>query len=144
MAMEISSTVATYQEAPRVQKVIQTSQTPTVTSEVVTPDVKVVRSVTNGKREDGNNRNAKDGEGNQNEGFVNEKKLKNAVSRMNSHMRMSKNKCEFSYHEKTKRVSIKVVDEETSEVIREIPPEEALEMFEKMLEIAGLLVDEKR
>lgn len=57
---------------------------------------------------------------------------------------MTNTRCEFSYHEKTHRVSIKVVNKDTDEVIREIPPEESLEMLEKMWEMAGILVDEKR
>jgi flagellar protein FlaG len=35
-------------------------------------------------------------------------------------------------------------DKERKEVIKEIPPEETLEMVEKMWELAGILVDEKR
>ena len=56
---------------------------------------------------------------------------------------MKSTRCEFSYHEKTHRVSIKVLDKETNEVIREIPPEKSLEMLQKMWEMAGILVDEK-
>ena len=55
-----------------------------------------------------------------------------------------KTRCEFSYHEDTKRVSIKVIDSETEEVIREIPPEETLDMLSKMWEVAGILIDEQR
>lgn len=72
------------------------------------------------------------------------RRIKNAVDHANQTMRHSKTKCEFSYHEETKRVSIKVIDAETEEVIREIPPEETLEMLSKMWELAGLMVDEKR
>ena len=72
------------------------------------------------------------------------RRIKNAVDHANQTMRHSKTKCEFSYHEETKRVSIKVIDTETEEVIREIPPEETLEMLSKMWELAGLMVDEKR
>ena len=72
------------------------------------------------------------------------RRIKNAVEHANKTMRHAKTKCEFSYHEETKRVSIKVIDEETEEVIREIPPEETLEMISKMWELAGLMVDEKR
>ena len=72
------------------------------------------------------------------------RRIKNAVDHANQTMRQSKTKCEFSYHEETKRVSIKVIDAETEEVIREIPPEETLEMLSKMWELAGLMVDEKR
>jgi len=51
---------------------------------------------------------------------------------------------EFSYHEATKRISVKIVDQDTNEVIREIPPEETLDMISKMWELAGIIVDEKR
>lgn len=72
------------------------------------------------------------------------RRIRSAVEHANQTMRHAKTKCEFSYHEETKRVSIKVIDEETEEVIREIPPEETLEMLSKMWELAGLMVDEKR
>jgi len=36
------------------------------------------------------------------------------------------------------------MDVDTDKVIREIPPEETLEMLQKLWEVAGLLVDEKR
>ncbi|MCY9692376.1 flagellar protein FlaG [Paenibacillus alginolyticus] len=51
---------------------------------------------------------------------------------------------EFSVHEKTKQISIKVIDKDTKEVIREIPPEKTLDMVARMWEMAGILVDEKR
>ncbi|MDF2541058.1 MAG: hypothetical protein K0S47_776 [Herbinix sp.] len=73
-----------------------------------------------------------------------EKQIKNAVSNFNNQMKHARTRCEFSYHEETKRVSIKVIDKDTEEVIREIPPEETLEMVEKMWEVAGLLIDERR
>ncbi len=74
-----------------------------------------------------------------------EKQIKQAVRDANNKMKMMhRTRCEFSYHEETKRVSIKVYDEDTREVIREIPPEETLQMIEKMWELAGILVDEKR
>ncbi len=73
-----------------------------------------------------------------------ENQIKQAIRDANNKMKTQRTRCEFSYHEETKRVSIKVLDEETKEVIREIPPEETLQMIEKMWELAGLLVDEKR
>ncbi|MGN0480941.1 MAG: flagellar protein FlaG [Lachnospiraceae bacterium] len=51
---------------------------------------------------------------------------------------------EFGYHEATRRITIKIKDKDTDEVIKEIPSEKALEMLEKAWEIAGILVDEKR
>lgn len=78
------------------------------------------------------------------ETLASQQQIKNAISSANSKLRTHRTSIEFSYHEETKRVSIKVRDKETKEVIREIPPEETLEMIEKIWELAGLLVDEKR
>lgn len=72
-----------------------------------------------------------------------EQLIKSIITNANKSMKLSRTRCEFSYHEKINRVSIKILDEETDEVIREIPPEEALEMIEKFMELAGLLFDEK-
>lgn len=74
----------------------------------------------------------------------NEKQVKAAVDGVNSKLKMTKTRCEFSVHESTNRISIKIIDKETDELIREVPPEKTLEMIEKAWEIAGLLVDEKR
>ncbi|MDD3172610.1 MAG: flagellar protein FlaG [Herbinix sp.] len=80
----------------------------------------------------------------QNNGSASDQQIKDAISKANNKLKMHRTRCEFSYHEETKRVSIKVLDEDTKEVIREIPPEQTLEMVERMWELAGLLVDEKR
>lgn len=76
--------------------------------------------------------------------LANEQQIKSAISNANNKLRPHRTSIEFSYHEETKRVSIKVRDKETKELIREIPPEETLEMIEKIWELAGLLVDERR
>lgn len=68
--------------------------------------------------------------------------IDDAVSKANRHMEHTR--CEYSYHKETNRVSIKVIDDATDEVIREIPPEKSLDMLQKMWEMAGILVDEKR
>jgi flagellar protein FlaG len=51
---------------------------------------------------------------------------------------------EFSIHEGTNEIMIKVIDNETKEVIREIPNEKILDMVAKMWEMAGIFVDERR
>ena len=50
----------------------------------------------------------------------------------------------FGIHEETNRITIKIVDRSTKEVIKELPPEKTLDMIAKVWEMAGLLVDEKR
>ncbi len=89
----------------------------------------------------GGNQNEEKG---QKEQSASEKQIKDAISRANNKMKNHRTRCEFSYHEETKRVSIKIMDEDTMEVIKEIPPEETLEMLEKMWELAGIMIDERR
>lgn len=50
---------------------------------------------------------------------------------------------EISVHEKTHDIMVKVLNRDTGELIREIPPEKTLDLVAKMMEIAGILVDEK-
>ncbi|WMM24157.1 flagellar protein FlaG [Tissierella sp. MB52-C2] len=50
---------------------------------------------------------------------------------------------EFSIHEKTKQIMVKVIDVTTDEVIRELPPEKILDIVASMWEVAGIIVDKK-
>ena len=50
----------------------------------------------------------------------------------------------FGIHEETNRITIKIVDKKTKEVIKEFPPEKTLDMIAKAWELAGIMVDEKR
>lgn len=68
--------------------------------------------------------------------------LKSAVNDLNRQMKDSE--AIFGIHEKTNRVTIKIVDRKTKEVIKEYPPEQTLDMIAKVWEVAGILVDEKR
>lgn len=68
-------------------------------------------------------------------------KIKKAIGKMNAQLPNSEVK--FGIHEKTDRVTIKLIDKETKEVIKEFPPEKTLDMIAKCMEIAGVLMDEK-
>ena len=50
---------------------------------------------------------------------------------------------QFGIHDETNRVTIKLVDKDTKEVIKEIPPEKTLDTIAKCMKMAGILVDEK-
>ena len=51
---------------------------------------------------------------------------------------------EFKVDEDTHRIVVKVIDTETDKVIKEIPPEQIIELAAKIQEMVGLLVDEER
>lgn len=50
---------------------------------------------------------------------------------------------EFSIHEKTKQIMVKIIDVSTDEIIREIPPEKILDLVAAIWEISGIIVDER-
>ncbi len=66
-------------------------------------------------------------------------KIKKAIGKMNAQLPNSEVK--FGIHDKTDRVTIKLIDRETKEVIREFPPEKTLDMIAKCMELAGVLMD---
>ncbi|MFT4144598.1 MAG: flagellar protein FlaG [Mobilitalea sp.] len=124
---------------PRVESnSVQEVSQPTINVTEIPGATKVTAGNQSGKDQLGDRANE------QKEGSVSEKQLKDALSKANNRFKDQRTRCEFTYHEETKRVSIKVYDSDTKEIIREIPPEKAIEMVEKMWELAGMLVDEKR
>ena len=70
--------------------------------------------------------------------------IKKAVEEINKSAMNDQAEAIFGIHEKTHRVTIKIVDKETKEVIKEYPPEKTLDMIAKVWEMAGIMVDEKR
>lgn len=71
-----------------------------------------------------------------------EEQIQQAIDEINKRARDSE--AVFGIHEKTNRVTIKIVDKKTKDVIKEVPAEKTLDLIAKAWELAGLLVDEKR
>lgn len=75
---------------------------------------------------------------------ISEKVVIEAIERATRAILGGNRKFEFSIHEKTKQIMIKVINSDTNEIVREIPPEKILDMVATMWEMAGLIVDERR
>jgi len=75
---------------------------------------------------------------------VSERVVIEAIQRANKAISGGNRRFEFSIHEKTNEIMVKVFDSETDELIREIPNEKVLDMVAKICEMAGILVDERR
>jgi len=75
---------------------------------------------------------------------MDEKRWIEVIERANKAIESNTCSFEFSIHEQTKQIIVKVIDNETREVIREFPPEKILDMVAKMWEVAGIMVDERR
>lgn len=68
--------------------------------------------------------------------------IKKAVEEINK-QNMNKT-VQFGIHEKTGRMTIKILNKDTKEVIKEFPAEKTLDLIAKAWEMAGMMVDEKR
>lgn len=76
--------------------------------------------------------------------IASEKMIIDSIGKANKVMTVANRSLEFSIHEATNDIMVKVINTETKEVIREIPPEKILNMVAGLMELAGLLVDERR
>lgn len=70
--------------------------------------------------------------------------IEQILDTLNSAAKTVNERVSFSFHEETQRVIMKVMDSDTNEVVREIPPKEMIRFLEKMHEFIGMLVDESR
>jgi flagellar protein FlaG len=72
------------------------------------------------------------------------KDISEIVDRLNKGVQEIHERMSFSYHEKTQRIIVKVLNSETNEVVREIPAKEAIKLLEHIQDFLGMLVDESR
>lgn len=72
-----------------------------------------------------------------------EKEVKNAVSKINKLLEGEGTHLQYEKHDMINQMIIKVIDNNTNEVIKEIPSKKILDMVAKMCELAGVLVDKK-
>ncbi len=67
--------------------------------------------------------------------------LEEIVEGLNEMAQIFNRGLDFAVHEETHRLMVKVIDKETDEVIREIPPKEILDMVAKMQDTFSVLLD---
>ncbi len=85
-----------------------------------------------------------DGSKTQTEKFdYNQDDLKRAIADTNRVLFEDNDHFEFKIHEGTGRIMVKLVDNETDEVIKEIPPEKILDLVASIWDLVGILVDER-
>lgn len=70
-------------------------------------------------------------------------KVQEAVKKMNEMLEVNNSASKFTYHEGLERYYVTVVNRETEEVIKEIPPKKLLDAFYEMQKMLGMIVDEK-
>ena len=79
-----------------------------------------------------------------NEKNIKEDHIKRAVDKLNKFLQGEETHIEYERHDKLKNeFIIKIINNDTKEVIKEIPPKKILDMVAEMYKIAGIIVDEK-
>lgn len=141
MAVEPLNTIMTYQAQPvaqqntPVQKAAETMEGQVIEANAPKVDKQTIAlSKTNNDSEE-----SEDSQGKQE---FDQELMRKAMKEINK--KASNVEAEFGIHEKTNRITIKMVDKETKKVIKELPPEKMLDMVARIWEMAGLMVDEKR
>ncbi|OMP65779.1 flagellar protein FlaG [Domibacillus epiphyticus] len=72
-----------------------------------------------------------------------EEDLAKFAEQVNTFLQPTRTHVQFEYHEDLKEYYVVVVNDDSKEVVREIPPKKMLDMYAAMTEFIGLLVDKK-
>jgi flagellar protein FlaG len=70
-------------------------------------------------------------------------KVVEIVDNLNKFMGTSQTSLKFEFHEKLNEYYVKIVDDVTKEIVREIPPKKMLDFYAAMTEFLGLMIDKK-
>lgn len=74
---------------------------------------------------------------------VTKEKLQKAVDVINEFLEINHSSSKFVYHEGLDRYYVTIVNQDTAEVVKEIPPKKLLDAFYEMQKMVGMIVDEK-
>jgi len=126
-AMQITDIVANLFSSPR----RPVAEARPVAQNIAAGETDVEATVAASARE----KNAKDA--------ISHAELKKAVDKINEKAQQVMRELKFSMDDNSNRVVIKVIDQNTKEVIREIPPEAVLHTAEQIDTLQGILLKEK-
>ncbi|AKS39492.1 flagellar protein FlaG [Anoxybacillus gonensis] len=74
---------------------------------------------------------------------LSKKTIEGAVDALNKFFDVHHRAVQFVIHEELEQYYVQVIDTETKEVIREIPPKKLLDAFYTMQKFLGMIIDEK-
>ena len=71
-------------------------------------------------------------------------RVRQAVEALNKAVEVSlPNRLQFRLHEATEQMQVQVIDQESDKVIKEIPPQEILDLMARIHEMVGWFLDER-
>ncbi|WP_067727098.1 flagellar protein FlaG [Oceanobacillus damuensis] len=77
------------------------------------------------------------------ESVTNKADLETAISKLNDFIEPLRRNLKFELHDKLEKYYVTVIDSNTKEVIKEIPPKKMLDMYAEMADFMGFLIDKK-
>ncbi|WP_373898286.1 flagellar protein FlaG [Haloimpatiens sp. FM7315] len=110
-------------------------------SDTVNTTVKVLKETS--KAENTVNKSSDNYDKHREDGDLKEKDIKDMVDGLNKLIDGASTHVEYEKHDKFNQYVIKIIDNDTKEVIKEIPPKKILDMVAKMCEMVGIIVDKK-
>ncbi|MFJ7699410.1 flagellar protein FlaG [Lysinibacillus fusiformis] len=119
---------------------IQSTKFPTASNKI---DVPIVEMQKNTMTENTLNKSVVQSQSIEEQKDVDSKdKLQEAVDSINEFLQIQHKSSKFVYHEGLNKYYVQLVNPETEEVIKEIPPEQILNAFYELKKLAGMIVDE--
>lgn len=74
---------------------------------------------------------------------ISEGEVKKAVEKLNVLFQDNATHVEYEVYGKQHTITTRIIDDKTSQVVKELPPKKIIDMVDKLCEMAGILVDEK-
>ena len=72
-----------------------------------------------------------------------EEQIEEGVETLNESVQALHKNLKFQIHEESERMQVQVVDVIEDEILKELPPEEVLDMLGRIQEMVGIIIDEK-
>lgn len=69
--------------------------------------------------------------------------IESVIKELNQFVQIFNTKIAFEIDKETKKTILRIVDVETNEVVRQIPPEELLKISRRISELLGLIINDK-
>lgn len=77
------------------------------------------------------------------EEIIEKRDVQTATDEMNKLMDDSSTHLKFEVYGKFKDIVVRVIDDDTNEVVREVPPKQIIDMIDKFCEMSGFFMDER-
>lgn len=72
----------------------------------------------------------------------NRDRIERIARAMDDYLKSTQKELEIQVHEETGKIMVKIISKEDGKVVREVPPEEMLNLAARMEQMVGVLIDE--